>query len=103
MSKLIGSDLKSSNVKAVHAVVRGQVQGVGFRQSAKSVARSLGLYGWVRNTGQGTVEVFAQGPEDAVNRMIDWLWLGPAGCAVLGVESDVVAPDAFLQDFLIRQ
>lgn len=87
----------------MHAVVRGQVQGVGFRQSAKSVARSLGLFGWVRNTGQGTVEVFAQGQEDAVNRMIDWLWLGPPGCAVLGVESDVVAPDALLQDFYIRQ
>jgi acylphosphatase len=92
-----------SSVKAVHAVVRGRVQGIGFRQSAKSLARSLGLYGWVRNTAQGTVEVWAQGAEDSVNRMIDWLWLGPPGAAVLGVESDVVAADALLQDFLIRQ
>lgn len=87
----------------MHAVVRGRVQGIGFRQSARSVARSLGLYGWVRNTPQGTVEVWAQGPEDSVHRMIDWLWLGPPGAAVFGVESDVVAADALLQDFLIRQ
>lgn len=90
-------------MKAVHAVVRGRVQAVGFRQSARSLARSLGLNGWVRNTDQGTVEVWAQGPSEAVDRLIDWLWLGPSGSAVLGVESDVVAPDALLQDFLIRQ
>jgi hypothetical protein len=35
--------------------------------------------------------------------MIDWLWLGPGGSAVIGVESDVVAADTQLQDFLIKQ
>ena len=95
--------MTTSETKAVHAFVRGRVQGVGFRQSTKIMARSLGLSGWVRNTGPGTVEVWAQGPSDSVSRMIDWLWLGPSGSAVIGVESDVVAPDALLQDFLIRQ
>lgn len=90
-------------MKAVHAVVRGRVQAVGFRQSAKSLARSLGLHGWVRNTEPGTVEVWVQGSGEAVDRMIDWLWLGPPGSAVVGVESDAVAPDMLLQDFLIRQ
>ena len=90
-------------MKAVHAVVRGQVQAVGFRQSARSFARSLGLYGWVRNTDQGTVEVWVQGPDEAVDRMVDWLWLGPPGSVVVGFDSAVVALDQLLQDFLIRQ
>ena len=90
-------------MKAVHAVVTGRVQGVGYRQAARVTARALGLYGWVRNTKEGTVEVFAQGEDDAVNRLVDWLWLGPNGHGVAGVESDVVPVDPQLHDFFIRQ
>jgi acylphosphatase len=57
----------------------------------------------VRNTKEGTVEVFAQGEDDAVNRLVDWLWLGPSGHGVTGVESDVVPLDPQLHDFFIRQ
>jgi acylphosphatase len=67
------------------------------------MARSLLLVGWVRNDRTGTVEVWVQGEDGAVDRMIDWLWLGPPGSRVLGVESDVVAADRILSDFLIRQ
>lgn len=90
-------------MKAVHAVIRGRVQGVGYRQATRVTARSFGLNGWVRNTREGTVEVFAQGDEDAVNRLVDWLWLGPAGFGVVGVESEVVPVDPQLHDFLVRQ
>lgn len=90
------------DVKAVRAVVTGQVQGVGFRQAARSHARSLHLWGWVRN-GEGTVEIWLQGRPEAVDQMLAWLWVGPALAEVRGVESDVVAPDRYLQDFLIRQ
>jgi len=90
-------------MKAVKAVVRGRVQGVGYRQATRVAARALGLHGWVRNTRDGTVELFAQGDEDAVNRLVDWLWLGPSGDGVSGIESDVVPPDPQLHDFFIRQ
>ena len=90
-------------MKAIRAVVRGRVQGVGYRQSARVAARGLSLLGWVRNTPEGTVEVFAQGEDDAVNRFVDWLWLGPSGHGVAGVESDVVPFDPQLHDFFIRQ
>lgn len=90
--------------KAVRAVVSGRVQGVGFRQATRSTARSLGLFGWVRNLwGEGTLEVWLQGDSEAVDRMLDWLWIGPPQAEVSGVESDVVAEDRYLQDFLIRQ
>jgi acylphosphatase len=90
------------SVKAVHAYVTGQVQQVGYRQSCRQVAMSLGLFGWVRNLADGRVEVFAQGEEGAVDRFVGWLWGGPSLARVSGVESDVVAPDGTLRDFFIH-
>ena len=91
-------------MKAVQAVV--QRTGAGRRVPPGDQGdgpRSLGLHGWVRNTREGTVEVFAQGEDDAVDRLVDWLWLGPTGHGVAGVESDVVPVDPQLHDFFIRQ
>ena len=87
----------------MRAVVRGRVQGVGYRQATRVTARALGLHGWVRNTREGTVELFAQGEDDAVNDLVDWLWMGPSGGGVVAVESDVVPFDSQLHDFFIRQ
>lgn len=89
-------------MKAVHVLVRGRVQGVGYRQGCRQTARSLDLVGWVRNLYDGRVEIFAQGPEEGVDRLLDWVWAGPSAARVLGVESDVVATDDTLTDFLIQ-
>jgi len=88
--------------KAVHVFVSGDVQGVGYRQGCRHTARSLDLVGWVRNLGDGRVELFAQGSDQGVNRLLDWMWAGPSGARVTGVESDVVAPDNTLTDFFIQ-
>lgn len=91
-------------MKAVKAIVSGNVQGVGFRQAARSEARGQGLLGWVRNEYRnGTVEVWLQGEAEAVDRMVDWLWHGPSEAQVSGVESEVVAADRLIQSFVIRQ
>lgn len=89
-------------MKAVHAFVSGRVQGVVYRQSCRQFARSLGLYGWVRNLADGRVEVWAQGDPEACDQLVDWLWTGPPGASVTGVETDTVAPDATLRDFFIQ-
>jgi acylphosphatase len=89
-------------IKAVHAFVSGQVQQVGYRQSCRQMARSLGLVGWVRNVADGRVEIFAQGRDDEVDRLVGWLWAGPSMALVTGVESDSVAPDLTLRDFFIH-
>lgn len=47
------------------------------------------------------MEIFAQGDEDSVNQLVDWLWTGPPYAQVTGLESDTVATDPALQDFLI--
>lgn len=90
-------------VKAVHAFITGRVQGVAYRQATRTAARSLHLVGWVRNLPDGRVEVWGQGDDAGVDRLVEWLWLGPPGASVTGVESDVVAVDNILHDFFIRQ
>jgi acylphosphatase len=88
--------------KAVHVQVSGAVQGVGYRQACRQIARSHNLVGWVRNRSDGRVEIFAQGAAEGVDKLLDWAWAGPLGARVVGVESDVVAPDLTLTDFFIR-
>jgi len=88
--------------KAIHAVVSGAVQGVGFRQGCRHRARSLDLVGWARNLDDGRVEVFAQGRDPSLAALLDWLWIGPSSARVAGVESDVVATDPTLTDFFIQ-
>lgn len=89
-------------MKAVHVLVTGHIQGVGYRQGCRSAARSFGLVGWVRNLADGRVELFAQGDSSGIDRLIDWLWAGPSSAIVTGVESDVVAIDLTLTDFFIQ-
>lgn len=69
-----------------HVIVRGQVQGVGFRWSADARARDLGLAGWVRNRSDGTVEAEIQGTEEQVDAMLEWLHRGPQFASVTAVD-----------------
>lgn len=71
----------------LRAIVRGRVQGVGFRWFVEREARGLGLYGWVRNCPDGSVEVVAEGPADLLDRLAVALAIGPAGADVTGVEA----------------
>lgn len=73
-------------------VVRGFVQGVGFRASTRARAVSLGLAGWVRNQGDGSVEAVFEGERDRVESMLDWCRRGPAGARVDDVEASWEQP-----------
>jgi acylphosphatase len=66
----------------VHLIIKGSVQGVGYRWWAQGEARRLGLDGWVRNRHDGTVELVAAGPDAAVEEMIEACWSGPPAAAV---------------------
>ena len=60
-------------------VFRGRVQGVGFRQHTKSIARAYPVVGYVRNLGDGSVELVARGPVSALNGLVQQLAADFAG------------------------
>lgn len=76
----------AGRVMHLHVRVHGRVQGVGFRWFAREAARELGLPGWVRNDADGSVEVAAEGPADAIHALRARLLEGPAGAAVAGMD-----------------
>ncbi len=89
-------------MKAVQVRVRGRVQGVWFRASTRAEAERLGVRGWVRNLGDGSVEARLQGDARSVDEMVAWCRVGPSGASVSDVEvADVPADDA-LTGFQIR-
>lgn len=59
-----------------HIVFHGRVQGVGFRYTAKYLAESLGLTGWVKNEWDGTVVMEIQGREAMINKLLKGLNTG---------------------------
>ena len=67
-------------------VVRGRVQGVGFRYFVQREAVRLELAGWVRNLDDGCVEVHAQGPAARLDELAAALHRGPRFSEVRGVE-----------------
>lgn len=77
--------------QAMHAVVHGRVQGVGFRWSAVREARRLGVRGTVSNRWDGSVEVVAEGRAAALEAFLAWLRKGPPGSRVSDVEVDRVS------------
>ncbi len=66
----------------VHFLIRGRVQGVGFRWFVHREAAELGLRGWVRNTDGGDVEVVAAGDEGALEELRVELRRGSRGSRV---------------------
>lgn len=78
---------------AVRLVIRGRVQGVGYRWWARGEARRLGLDGWVRNRADGSVELLAAGTAEAVAALEGLCRRGPASAQVAAVER-ISAADA---------
>jgi acylphosphatase len=73
-------------------IVHGYVQGVWFRQSCRRHAETLGLAGWVRNRGDGTVEAVFEGEEADVAKAVAWCRAGPPAAEVTGIDVTEEAP-----------
>jgi acylphosphatase len=87
--------------RRVRVIVRGLVQGVGFRYHTKKQGTALGLKGFVRNTDSDSVEVEAEGNENAINELIAWLRTGPPHAAVESVELEEQTPTGAEHSFEI--
>ena len=81
-------------------IVSGRVQGVYFRHTCRAVARELGVFGWVRNRSDGTVEIVAEGSRDAVSDLIAWCREGPPLADITDLEIIDETP-AGEQDFRV--
>jgi acylphosphatase len=95
----------TSAEKAVQArrfLVRGRVQGVGFRWFVEREAHILGIAGWVRNNADGSVEVLAQGSRDQLLGLRSRLRQGPRAARVDGVEESESRPVSGLSSFRIE-
>ena len=82
-------------------VVHGDVQGVFFRDSARSEAEREGLAGWVSNRQDGAVEAVFEGDPDAVERLVQWCRSGPSSADVEDVEATEEEPEG-LSGFEVR-
>ena len=91
----------SEQIKRIHAVVHGRVQGVFFRETTCQQAKKIGLSGWVRNLADGTVETEFQGEEKMLARMLDWLAQGSSLSHVTRVESREKDPVSGESEFAI--
>ena len=92
----------ADDVARVEAVVRGRVQGVGFRYFAWREAQDLALEGWVANEPDGSLRCVVQGPRERVEAMLLRLEAGPAGALVERVDAVWLPVSGPLGPFAVR-
>ncbi len=88
-------------MKCVHLIVSGRVQGVFFRDNTRRKATELGLKGYTKNLPDGNVEVVAEGNEDKINELIEFIKKGPGIASVTDVQIKHKEPENF-KNFEIR-
>jgi acylphosphatase len=79
-------------MRAKRLVIRGRVQGVGYREWMVREAQRLGVSGWVRNRSDGAVEALVYGDVDAVEELLRGCRRGPRMAAVSRIEEDWADP-----------
>jgi acylphosphatase len=83
-------------------VIRGRVQGVGYRMAMTETAIASGVNGWVRNRRDGTVEALVQGDDAAVERVLAWCRRGPPGAKVTEIATLARHVDPAMNGFACR-
>ena len=73
-------------IEAIHIIVCGKVQGVWFRAGSKERAGELGIFGWVKNRPEGTVEIHAEGEKSQLENFIAWCHKGTAAANVISLD-----------------
>ena len=92
----------TGDVQARRFIVRGRVQGVGFRWFVEREAHIVGIAGWVRNNADGSVEILAQGTRDQLLGLRSRLREGPRAARVYAVEESEAKPAAGISSFRIE-
>lgn len=90
-----------NQIKCLHILVNGTVQGVFYRASTKTQAEKLGINGWVRNLPDGRVEMVVQGDPDKIDQLKHWCKKGPILAKVTGIDVEELGLQE-LEGFEIR-
>lgn len=85
-----------------HLFVKGKVQGVFYRATAKEAAQKIGLTGWVKNTEGGDVEAVVTGTPEQLNQFIAWCKKGPPAAVVSNVEVVDEEEQSFKEFVIVR-
>ena len=88
-------------MKCTHLIVSGRVQGVFFRSNVRNKAVKLGLSGYAKNLNDGNVEIVAQGNEEKINELINFIKKGPGIAKVTDMKIKHKELENF-KDFEIR-
>ena len=89
-------------MKRFRIIVKGVVQGVGYRYFTLEEARKLGLEGYVKNLPDGTVEVDVQGEEGLLREFIETLRVGPRAAHVTGLDVEELKPTDDFDGFTVK-
>jgi acylphosphatase len=92
----------SPEIIRLQAIVRGRVQGVGFRFFTQREADALNLTGWVANRHERSVEVVAEGPRDTLERFLQALQRGPASSHVTDVQHEFLPATHEFDEFRVE-
>jgi acylphosphatase len=90
------------STRRIQVIISGRVQGVGFRANCQRQANALGVTGWVRNQWDDSVEALFEGPDEAVDAMLQWCRQGPSAAVVTGVQVTEAEPGPPYRSFYIR-
>ena len=90
------------DLQARRFLVRGRVQGVGFRWFVEREAHILGIAGWVRNNSDSSVEILSMGTRDQLSTLRGRLQQGPRAARVDNVEESEAKPVSGLTNFRIE-
>ncbi len=93
---------KHDTLQTMRLLIKGRVQGVGYRAWCVDAARRLGVLGWVRNRSDGSVEALVYGPAPEVNALIEACKTGPGLARVTAVNAEEMdefeeTPEGFQQ------
>jgi acylphosphatase len=86
----------------IHLLIKGKVQGVFYRASAREQAQRLSITGWVKNTPNGDVEITATGDKTALDTFIAWCRRGPNQAMVTGIDQHTLPETNFNAFDIIR-
>ncbi len=78
-----------------HIIIKGNVQGVFYRATAKDLAVKIGITGWIKNTKEGDVEAVVSGSQEQIDQFIQWCWVGLERATVVDVISQPIPEEVF--------